>query len=178
MICLTADAVQGARERYLEEGFTDYLTKPVDGIALETAMMAYLPAEKVIRATEAETGPAAAQVPGEQIPRNDTTPDGAQTGGTLQQLYESVEGLHFDEAMQYSASEDILKKTLTVFYDTLPEKIEEISRFYEQGDYDNFTIKVHALKSGARMVGATEISELARQLEASGDIILKARDSA
>ena len=35
VICLTADAIQGARDRYLSEGFTDYLTKPVDGRSLE-----------------------------------------------------------------------------------------------------------------------------------------------
>ncbi|MCR5339415.1 MAG: response regulator, partial [Lachnospiraceae bacterium] len=44
VICLTADAISGARERYIAEGFTDYLTKPVDGDALERMMLRYLPA--------------------------------------------------------------------------------------------------------------------------------------
>ncbi|MBR0090729.1 MAG: response regulator, partial [Lachnospiraceae bacterium] len=51
VICLTADAVQGARERYLEEGFSDYLSKPVEGHALEVTLMKYLPPEKIIRMT-------------------------------------------------------------------------------------------------------------------------------
>lgn len=49
IICLTADAIQGARERYLEQGFTDYLSKPVESAALEEMLMRYLPANKVTR---------------------------------------------------------------------------------------------------------------------------------
>ena len=48
VICLTADAVIGAKERYLSEGFTDYLTKPIDSKALEKLLLRYLPAEKII----------------------------------------------------------------------------------------------------------------------------------
>ncbi|MBR0172418.1 MAG: response regulator [Lachnospiraceae bacterium] len=47
VICLTADAVQGARDRYLKEGFSDYLSKPVDGPQLEAMLKTYLPPEKV-----------------------------------------------------------------------------------------------------------------------------------
>ena len=56
VICLTADAVQGARDRYLAEGFTDYLTKPVEILSLEAALMKYLPQEKVVRMKHAECG--------------------------------------------------------------------------------------------------------------------------
>lgn len=47
IICFTADAVVGARERYLEEGFSDYITKPVSGYALEEMLLRHLPAAKV-----------------------------------------------------------------------------------------------------------------------------------
>lgn len=49
VICLTADAVVGARERYLAEGFSDYISKPVSGYTLETIIMKHLPADKVKR---------------------------------------------------------------------------------------------------------------------------------
>ncbi|MCR5324168.1 MAG: response regulator [Lachnospiraceae bacterium] len=47
VICLTADAISGAKERYISEGFTDYLTKPIEGSELEEMLMKYLPAEKL-----------------------------------------------------------------------------------------------------------------------------------
>ena len=48
IICLTADAVSGANKRYLAEGFTDYLSKPIDSLALRKKLIAYLPPEKII----------------------------------------------------------------------------------------------------------------------------------
>jgi CheY-like chemotaxis protein len=48
-VCMTADAVIGAKERYLAEGFDDYLTKPVDSIQMKRLIMKRLPKEKVIR---------------------------------------------------------------------------------------------------------------------------------
>ena len=46
IVCLTADAVSGARERYMAEGFTDYLTKPIESAALERMLLQYLPKDK------------------------------------------------------------------------------------------------------------------------------------
>ena len=51
VVALTANAVSGAREKYIAAGFTDYLTKPIDSSKLENMLMKYLPSEK-IRPTE------------------------------------------------------------------------------------------------------------------------------
>ena len=49
VICLTADAIIGAKERYISEGFTDYLAKPINNRELLKIMAEYLPKEKIIR---------------------------------------------------------------------------------------------------------------------------------
>ncbi|MCR5507414.1 MAG: response regulator [Lachnospiraceae bacterium] len=47
VICMTADAVIGAKERYIAEGFDDYLSKPIDSNELEQTLLKYLPKEKI-----------------------------------------------------------------------------------------------------------------------------------
>ena len=47
IVALTANAISGVREMYLEEGFTDYLAKPISGAELENAICKYLPPELV-----------------------------------------------------------------------------------------------------------------------------------
>ena len=47
VVCLTANAISGAREQYLSEGFDDYLTKPIDPTRLEEMLVHYLPPDKV-----------------------------------------------------------------------------------------------------------------------------------
>ncbi len=57
VICLTANAVSGMREMYIEAGFDDYLTKPIDTGRLESMLLAYLPPDLVEEVTEEEEAP-------------------------------------------------------------------------------------------------------------------------
>ena len=52
VIVLTANAMAGVRDMYLEKGFDDYLSKPIEGAVLEQLLMKYLPAECIIENTE------------------------------------------------------------------------------------------------------------------------------
>ena len=52
VICLTADAIRGAKDKYVAQGFTDYLSKPVNGKSLEETLLKYLPPETISRKEE------------------------------------------------------------------------------------------------------------------------------
>ena len=56
-----------------------------------------------------------------------------------------------------------------MFAESAKEKAAEIERYFEAEDWENYTIKVHALKSSARLIGAMNLSDRAKDLEACGN---------
>ena len=152
IICLTADAVSGARNKYLAEGFTDYLSKPVEGPSLEAALIKYLPSEKIILQEESEIY---------QSEKHEKT--------ELEEFYSHVEGLSYSEAIKNCATEAILTKTLQQFWNSINNNLRDIESFWRNDDIKNYTIKVHALKSSARLIGAMELSKQAAYLEECGN---------
>ena len=51
IIALTANAISGAQKMYIESGFTDYLSKPINPLQLENLIIKYLPEDKVKKRT-------------------------------------------------------------------------------------------------------------------------------
>ncbi|MBE6014937.1 MAG: DegV family EDD domain-containing protein [Lachnospiraceae bacterium] len=82
--------------------------------------------------------------------------------------YDALENLDVDYAIKNSGSEDLFREVLQIYYDSAKEKEEEIRRFYEAEDFENYTIKVHALKSSSRLIGAMELGDEAEKLEMAG----------
>ena len=82
--------------------------------------------------------------------------------------YEKITGVDGKEALKNSGSEDNLREMLFVFYDSIRENSDEIRGFYDSENWENYTIKVHALKSSAMLIGAAKLSEGALALENAG----------
>ena len=81
-----------------------------------------------------------------------------------------VEGIDPSEGIRNCGRPQQYIKFVRTFFETLECRIREIRDSYESGDIANYTIKVHSLKSTARIMGAKELSELARELEDAGNI--------
>ena len=149
-IALTANAITGVKKMYLEEGFTDYLSKPVNPDKLEDMIRKYLPEDYLeeISDDEAEEENAGSDAENEFLKK-----------------LSSVEGINLDAALQNCGSARLLESTVKKYHDTIDEKADELQRFYEDEDWENYCTKVHALKSTSRLIGAMEVSEKAAELE-------------
>jgi HPt (histidine-containing phosphotransfer) domain-containing protein len=66
------------------------------------------------------------------------------------------------------SNEDYLT-ALHIFAESIEDNIAQVQRFYSRDDWDDFTIRVHAIKSSARIIGAAEISGMAKDLESYGE---------
>ncbi len=82
---------------------------------------------------------------------------------------DGIEGLDHAEGVKNCGSPEGYDEALKVFYNTIEPKAEEIEKLFNERDIKNYTIKVHALKSASRLVGALELSKKARLLEEAGN---------
>jgi len=147
VICLTADAIAGARERYLAEGFTDYLSKPINSQAMRTKLMRYLPQEKVI--------------PVEDTVPEETVPD---PGGRFAAL--PAAGIDVSQGLSFCQNDEALyASVLWEYASSAEEKAESLQRYYDAADWKNYAIRIHALKSTSGTIGAARLAELAARLE-------------
>jgi len=151
VIMLTANAVTGAKEQYLREGFDDFLSKPIIPEKLEPLIKSWLPAEYVqeVAAADADFTDYNAGSAAEELPRLDE--------------------FDWDYAKAHLGDGDLLKQTLLDFYRSLDREIADLAelstQLTEAEGIANYRIRVHALKSTSAMVGALLLSKLARMLE-------------
>ena len=172
VICLTADAVIGAKEKYLAEGFTDYLPKPVDSRVLEKMLLQYLPEGKVIP-LESEVG---SEEPGRGLsdgaPTGAHQPDGPLSGQSLPDDYAPLikAGIDPEVGLGYCQNDRQLYHTvLEEYVRSAQEKEQNLTACFDNGDLKNYAIIVHSVKSSSKMIGATELSTLAAGLEKAAD---------
>ncbi len=162
VVMLTANAISGEKEKYLAAGFNDYLTKPIRVDKLENMLKKYLPAEKIVYATEKPnpdkaTDSSAADATTNAAPAESTAD--APAGGLS-----SILGIHLDEAMAFCmGSEEFLTEMLND-YATNGRK-DKLAELYANKDWPNYKIEVHALKSTSRTVGLNDLGTLCEKLE-------------
>ena len=179
LIALTANAGAGAREEYVAAGFNDYLSKPVNSEALESMLKEYLPKDKVRECNstyeENESAGKAAKYNVSEF-NGDDDQAGNNTGiidtednSDIYDVLYRLQGIDLTEAEKNCGSLETLKEVVKEFLTTIDTKADSIEKFASEKDYRNYTILVHALKSSARLIGATELSQMAAHLEECGN---------
>ena len=159
-IVLTANAVSGAREQYLDAGFHDYISKPVDGIKLERVVKSYLPKEMVTNISD--DSPSA-----EEAKTEEETSVNPETDKILVKL-RRIPNLSVEDGIINCGGEEAFLNVINVFHQTAIQKALDIENSFNSNDIGDYTIRVHALKSASRIIGASVLSNLAKDLEKAG----------
>ncbi len=163
VIALTANAIVGVREMYMKEGFTDYLSKPVEANELEEMLKKYIPSAKVQTITEqirTDSMRAAERTQEEQEDRGDAP--------AKQAWLDTAVGIRY-----CGGSEEVYREVLQEFCDVSKEERGAIDAVFAREDWKEYTVRVHGLKSSALSVGAKKLSEEAGSLEQAGNELQK-----
>ena len=157
VIMLTANAIVGAKEEYIEAGFTDYLTKPIRETELLEMILKYLPEELVC-----ENG--GQGIEKSQDAQDMEQPEAVGEGEEPLQRLEQLEGLDVKTGLTYCMNEeDFYIEMLQEFLQA--DKASQLKHFLAEEDWDNYRTTVHALKSTSLTIGAAHLSGEAKALE-------------
>ena len=163
IVALTANAVSGAREMFLEEGFDEFLAKPIEPQLLERSLRKLLPPSAFVQknVTENDDEAEAEDIQKEAVPETAAAP---VEKTFVEKLADA--GFDTDQAIVYCGNdESFYEEMLRAFVSESKDKKKNLQHFLDIMDVDNYRIAVHALKSGSRTIGAMQLSEQAKSLE-------------
>ncbi|MDR1948802.1 MAG: response regulator [Spirochaetaceae bacterium] len=150
IIALTANAVSGMREMFLESGFNDYLAKPIEMSRLNEIMERWIPREK------------------RRKPRTETA------AAKLSGLFPVIEGLNGEQGIVMTGgSEADYCEVLALYCQDCTGRLSLLHQFAAKEtpvheDFRFFTTQIHAIKGASASIGAMEVSQKAAALEQAG----------
>ncbi len=156
VVVLTANAVVGVKDFYLEQGFDDYMSKPLSGKLLEELLLKYLPEDlvekrvvndgiNVINAKQEGFRP-------EEI-RNVLTVERIDLTGSLERL---------------GGNSDLYRQNARRFALQCEERLRMLHEYIRNEDLPAYVALVHTLKNDAELLGAMDMAELAGEQEKMG----------
>jgi PAS domain S-box-containing protein len=151
IIAMTAHAMQGDRERCLEAGMSDYVSKPVSPQALAEALGRWLPGVDAMRPADASAEPEA-------------TATGADEAATA----DEPETLAFDRSgllARLMGDEDLALTVVDGFLEDIPRQIEALRRYLDAGDIEGAVLQAHTIKGASANVGGESVRAAAIEME-------------
>lgn len=159
------------------EGFCDYLSKPIDHVQPENLLLRYLP-EELVQYTEREgknmTGENVTEgnVIAEEMTeekRDCRQEDDFPQGGGLEALQQWEPALDIEKALGFcGGSQEFYLELLRDFGND--NRQEQLAKFYEERDWKNYTVVVHALKGVSRTLGFEDLGDMAAILQKASEV--------
>lgn len=144
IIALTANAIGGAKEMFINKGFSDFIPKPIELKVMTSKVRQWLN-DELIKLNQ----------PGE-----------IKTKVTPKKLL--VADLDTEYALSMLGNKDLFWKILKEYHKNIHKKCDLIIKYFQNEDWKNYTIEVHALKSSSRQIGAVLLADKAAELEQAG----------
>lgn len=164
VIALTANAIAGSDQFYLNKGFDGFLSKPIVTKALDETLFRLL-GDAVVK--QGEQGAAES---GEEGPAEDSK--------DISEL-PVIDGIDWGYAITHFPGCKLLIDTVRLFRVSIKKDAEELEGYFRDIDSDNtrnsYRIKVHSMKNSAALIGIIQLAGMAMELEKasrSGDIQL------
>ena len=142
IVALTANSVAGAREMFLDEGFQEFISKPVELSILDRTIRNFLDPKKLIYNSV----------------DNDEEKCVAEKG---------LEDFNIEQGITYCGNYDNFIDVLQIHCNEGEDNLIKLNDLFERKDWKNYSILVHGLKSSMKSVGANILSEKARLLESA-----------
>ena len=136
-VALTADAIEGAREKYLSSGFDAYLSKPIDKTLLNDII------NNLLKENNSLT----------QSNKSDNID------------YLKQNNIDIDKSLELLGDINTYNDLLKEFMATIKDKVNNLYRYKNNNDLANYAILVHSLKSDSRYLGFTKLADIALQHE-------------
>jgi len=149
-IALTANAIVGMSEKYIAEGFSDYLAKPIEKDCLQQVLNKFLLTENTKTISKNN------QKEDLEILEDDSSTD-------IKFLKEH--GIDVEKGLELLEDIETYKDTMDTFITGATLRLKQLASYKENSDMENYAILVHALKSDSKYLGFTKLAELSYEHE-------------
>lgn len=149
VVVVTGNTTDEEKKHYLESGFSDHLSKPIDINDILSCILKWLPEEKVQKA-------------------QDTEEKTADTPGDSGQVI-NIPGIDTKKGIKHSGGPTVFMELLGDVHDLIDDKSSLIGKYLADDDIIAYTTQVHALKTTCRMIGAMDLAEGFHTLEKLGN---------
>ena len=175
VVALTANAIEGMKDKYISEGFNDYLSKPIDKTELKRVLTTYVLKQKPVDNVKKDIfGPLPQEIYEIGTPisveniENDKVIASTEENKPVEKYdksYLEENGFDVEGGISLLGDIDMYNDMVSGFITESESRIPLLKQYKDNNDMANYAIIVHAQKSDSKYLGITKLSEMSLEHE-------------